>query len=563
MQIEDLTLLKCLGKGSFGEVFLSTKKGKKELFATKKIDRVKADQPSIKKYFENEIKILNSLQHPNIVKLEDLKMTKDYYYIVMEYINGGSLTDCLKTYKNKYNKSFPEQIVQYLMRQIVDAIKYLHGLKIIHRDLKLDNIMVNFDNDNDKNMLNMMNAKIKIIDFGFAIHLSKSNLAFSALGSPINMDPTILKKFTKNGGDINQLGYDFKADIWSLGTICYEMLIGQAVFNAETMNDLVKKVENGNYSVPTSVSGEMVSFLNGMLQYDSNNRLSAEELSKHPFLTKRISDFTKIDTKRVQKKISNQGLNINVRRNQTIWSIFNEEEKLINIKGGRDLPAPEGPISDENFFNKRRNTDTNIPRVNNKNQQSNNNINKNYHKSNTIQYPTFSEINQGKSFYGQTMSPNNGGRQPMTGINQINNIQNSGIQRQAMSGMHQNLPGMQNQNLLGMQMRRQTMPGLHTQNLPEMQMNMKTGVQTPAMMGMQQPTMPGMQAPLMPGMQPPNMPGMGYNPMMNYPSFGVPMPYNYGGGMYPNNNPITPVSIPSGYTPLDNDDDDGRTCSIQ
>ena len=161
------------------------------------------------------------------------------------------------------------------------------------------------------------------------------------------------------------------------------------------------------------------------------------------------------------------------------------------------------------------------------------------------------------------MSPNNGGRQPMTGINQINNIQNSGIQRQAMSGMHQNLPGMQNQNLLGMQMRRQTMPGLHTQNLPEMQMNMKTGVQTPAMMGMQQPAMPGMQAPLMPGMQPPNMPGMGYNQMMNYPSFGVPMPYNYGGGMYPNNNPITPVSIPSGYTPLDNDDDDGRTCSIQ
>ena len=561
MQVEDLTLLKCLGKGSFGEVFLSTKKGKKGLFATKKIDRVKADQPSIRKYFENEIRILDSLRHPNIVKLEELKMTKDYYYIVMEYINGGSLTDCLKNYKNKYNRSFPEQIVQYLMRQIVDAIRYLHGLKIIHRDLKLDNIMVNFDNDNDKNMLNMMNAKIKIIDFGFAIHLAKSNLAFSALGSPINMDPNILKKFSKNGGNINQLGYDFKADIWSLGTICYEMLIGQAVFNAETMNDLVKKVENGNYSVPTSVSSEMVSFLNGMLQYDSNNRLSAEELSKHPFLTKRVSDFTKIDTKRVQKKINNQGLNINVRRNQTIWAIFNEEEKLINIKGGRDLPAPEGPISDENYTNKRRKTDTDIPRVKYKNQLSNNNINKNYYKSNTNQYPTFSEINQGKSFYGQKMYPNNQGRQPMTGINQ-----NPGIQNQVMPGMHQNLPGMQ--------MNRQTMSGLHTQNLPGMQMNMQAmpGMQTPTMMGMQQPTMPGMQTPLMPGMQtplmpgmqPPTMPGMGYNPMMNYPSFGVPMPYNYGGGMYPNNNPVAPVGFPQGYTPLDNDDDDrGNICSIQ
>ena len=80
------------------------------------------------------------------------------------------------------------------MRQIVDAIKFLHDRKIIHRDLKLDNIMVSFDNENDKNNLNMMRGKVKIIDFGFAINM-KGNVAFSALGSPINMDPIILKKF--------------------------------------------------------------------------------------------------------------------------------------------------------------------------------------------------------------------------------------------------------------------------------------------------------------------------------------------------------------------------------
>ena len=217
MQIEDITLLKCLGKGSFGEVYLSTKRGKREYFATKKMDRKQADQPSVRKYFENEIRILKSLNHPNIVKLEELKQTKDYYYIVMEYINGGSLTDCLKKYKNKYGKAFPENIVQYLMRQIVDAIKFLHDRKIIHRDLKLDNIMVSFDNENDKNNLNMMRGKVKIIDFGFAINM-KGNLAFSALGSPINMDPIILKKFNSKGGA--QLGYDEKADIWSLGTVC-------------------------------------------------------------------------------------------------------------------------------------------------------------------------------------------------------------------------------------------------------------------------------------------------------------------------------------------------------
>ena len=109
-QIEDLTLIKILGKGSYGEVFLSTKRGKSELFATKKISRAQADQPSFKKYFENEIRILNSLRHPNVVKLEELKATKDYYFIVMEYINGGSLTDCLKKYQQRYGRAFPEEI---------------------------------------------------------------------------------------------------------------------------------------------------------------------------------------------------------------------------------------------------------------------------------------------------------------------------------------------------------------------------------------------------------------------------------------------------------------------
>ena len=99
-QIDDLTLIKCLGKGSFGEVYLSKKKGKQAYFATKKISRAQADQPSLRKYFKNEIEILNSIRHQNIVRLEDVKQKNDYYYIVMEYINGGSLSDCLKKYQN-------------------------------------------------------------------------------------------------------------------------------------------------------------------------------------------------------------------------------------------------------------------------------------------------------------------------------------------------------------------------------------------------------------------------------------------------------------------------------
>ena len=301
-QVDDLTLIKLLGKGSFGEVYLSKLKAKNQYFATKKMERAIVDKPNFYKYFENEINLLKHLNHPNIVKLEGIKASKQHYYIIMEYINGGGLSDCLKKYMEKHKKAFPEEIVQYLMKQIIEGLYYIHKQKIIHRDLKLDNIMINFDSDIDKQNLNMMKAKIKIIDFGFAIKLSeeKNKLAFTAVGSPINMDPLILNKFAKRKGI--ELGYDEKVDIWSIGTVCYELLIGKAVFDATSLEDLIEKVETGKFTVPKTVSKEIVSFLNGMLQYDSKMRLSAEELRKHTFLNKNVSQFTKMDTVRATKK---------------------------------------------------------------------------------------------------------------------------------------------------------------------------------------------------------------------------------------------------------------------
>ena len=352
IMIDELTLLKFLGKGSYGEVYLTKKEGKSELFATKKMDRKFADQPQVSKYLKNEISILRELKHKNIVKLEDVKVTKNHYYIVMEYCNGGSLSDCLKKYKSIFGQPFTQEIVQYIMRQIINVMKYIHSKGIIHRDLKLDNILVNFNNEYDKNSLNMLNGVVKIIDFGLSTHIGNSNLCYSTVGSPINMDPNILIKMNENKMGINtdkMLGYDQKADIWSLGTLCYEMLIGKSAFNSKTMQELIYKVQNGTYAVPTKLSKEVVSFLNAMLQFNSKKRLSCDELSRHAFLTKNVLEFEPIDLTKVSDKVQRNNLNINIKRNNTIWSIFNEEDenKLINIPGNYLIPI----IKEEDEFN--------------------------------------------------------------------------------------------------------------------------------------------------------------------------------------------------------------------
>ena len=107
------------------------------------------------------------------------------------------------------------------------------------------------------------------------------------------------------------------------------MLIGKPIFDAISLNDLVIKVEEGTYAIPTTLSREVVSFLNSMLQYKGENRLDAEKLSKHPFLTTDIRGFRRMNLRKAEKKFNNNGPNTN----NTIWSIFSEddEEILLNI----------------------------------------------------------------------------------------------------------------------------------------------------------------------------------------------------------------------------------------
>ena len=360
MMVDNYILINLIGKGAFGEVYLTQKKGENNLFATKKVSIEKINSKNIKKYVLNEINILRNIKHNNLICLEAVMSTIHNYYIITEYCNGDSLSKCLKQYQKLNNQSFSEEIVQHLMRQIVEGIKYLHKKRIIHRDIKMDNILVNFDSKYDSKNLNMLKANIKIIDFGCSTYLEESKLKYTAVGSPVNMAPTILRKLTNQNEITKLIGYDEKADIWSLGTICYEMLIGHNVFNAQNMGELIKKVENGTYKVPTILSKEAVSFLNSMLQYDASKRLNAEQLSQHQFLTKNINEFQKVSLKQVYNKLDKEGLKINIKKNQSIWSIFNEENEkyLINISPYlNDLkPIPESEQVNGNIIKKKDNT---------------------------------------------------------------------------------------------------------------------------------------------------------------------------------------------------------------
>ena len=324
-KLDDLLLYKSLGKGNFGEVFLTQKQGTNQIYATKKMDRSKVDQPPLRDRLFNEIKILKMVNHPNIVKFINLKVSMNNYYLITEYVNGGSLSSNLKKYIAMHHKAFPEDIVQYLMKQILDALRYLHFNKIIHRDLKLDNILVNYPTEYDKQSLNLKSCQVKLIDFGFATILNGS-LTYTALGTPHNMDPVILEQL--NTGKPNG-GYNEKVDIWSLGTLCYEMVVGHSPFSGSSMNELYQRVKKGNYILPNTLSEEVVSFINDMLQQNPDLRATASQLLNHKFIIYQTNTFHPVDVRSIQASYLPGGL-INMKSKQPevnnnriiLWDIF-------------------------------------------------------------------------------------------------------------------------------------------------------------------------------------------------------------------------------------------------
>ena len=145
-KINNFILYKELGRGSYGEVYLSKDQRLDKLTAVKVINRKKLSETIGLQKFLNQINFLSKLNHPNTAKILDKQKTSNNYYIELEYCNGPDLLEYLKRYKEKYHKPLSENVVQKIAFQIAKGLEYLHKLKIIHRDIKLENLVINFDN---------------------------------------------------------------------------------------------------------------------------------------------------------------------------------------------------------------------------------------------------------------------------------------------------------------------------------------------------------------------------------------------------------------------------------
>ena len=427
-------LIKYINKGASCCVFISKlNPNSKEIYATKKL---KVDSILARKQFEREIEILKELSnHKNIIKLINYNYINNYYYITLEYCNGDSLLTCLARYKKKYKSAFTEEIVQYLMRQIVNGLQYIHKQGIIQRDMKLANILVKFYSKEDFQNINMLRTRIKISDFGISI---KAKEAFSVTGSTPYADPRILKKLAERNDLKDSDGYDKSADIWSLGALCYEMITGKWLFNGRTTPAYCNNLEIGSYSLPASLSKELVSFLMGMIQYEPTKRLNIDQLANHDFLTKDIKSFTKISLDLLGSKVQGNNINVNIKNNSTVMDIVNYDNiqlsainRILNLTPNDEedvkIALPE-PIKGSQFnkFNSKDNLEHhNIP-----NNHIINNIHNNIAQNNiiNIQHNNKSNIEQSNNYYNPKLVNNsaNNKESKNSSINyQNNNLTNN------------------------------------------------------------------------------------------------------------------------------------------
>ena len=286
-------------------VYLAIDSKKNILTAIKSIPKNKMDQEA-QKNFRRELQNLHNLKHPNIIHILDYLNNQSYNYIVLEYCNGGNLREYLQKYMEKNNAPLNEFFIQKILRQIAPALEFMHSKNIIHRDIKLENILLNFNtypnipkNGKRPQALKFSEKSLnkdfsaKITGLNFSKDLIQDNMGSTILGTPLYMSPDVVERLDNK----TNKKYNTSADLWSLGVITYELLTGTTPFVGSKYEEVFQNIEKGSYKLPKKLkpSIEIISFINGLLQYYPEKRYDWEQIKQHPFLTKNVEDFNFVD----------------------------------------------------------------------------------------------------------------------------------------------------------------------------------------------------------------------------------------------------------------------------
>lgn len=259
-RVGNYSIGRTIGKGAFSTVREGRHLLKHELVAIKVIPKSSIlKQEKVKKRFCREIQVQKDLNHPNIVRCLEWMETERNFYLVLELVEGENMKDYLKR-RNQVD----EDEARTLMTQICSAVDYMHNKGILHRDLKLDNMVLN------------KGGTVKITDFGLSTCLNEDENKYNFCGSPSFIAPEIL----------SNRKYTTASDIWSIGVNLYYLLTGALPFKMDSKHHFTSLYFNilQGCQIPQSLSNECQLLLRSMLTLDENKRISMAEILTHSWM---------------------------------------------------------------------------------------------------------------------------------------------------------------------------------------------------------------------------------------------------------------------------------------
>jgi MAP/microtubule affinity-regulating kinase len=243
-----------IGKGSYASVHIGMHKPTLARVAFKMYDKKNITSEQRMANINREIQNLAKLKHPNIVRLLDSYENQTHIILALEYVDGISLSTYLK---NRADRILPEFEAKFLFKQIVSGIAYCHKLGVVHRDIKLDNIIVS----NKKT--------VKILDFGFSNAVSACRKVKIYCGTPAYMAPELLSHEEIEGEP---------TDVWALGVVLYAMLCGTLPFKGSCREELFDSIREGKYTIPSYLSSKAAQLIAKMLSLNIRQRPTAANI---------------------------------------------------------------------------------------------------------------------------------------------------------------------------------------------------------------------------------------------------------------------------------------------